>query len=161
MNKKTINGITALFISLAMISVSFTGCGRAKEDIVTNKDGSADIMAESEPDTSLPTSEEESFDEEEEVPSEEKTDEKREEDRAISDTFDQAVSYILRSGGVTPEIDYETVKYKAAERDSELQVNKKAPKEIEERLKGDKVKKIRMHRSGNGATLDFDVYTYP
>ena len=162
MDKRIINAAIAILFSIAMIVILFTGCGKAKEDIVTNKDESADIAVESEPDTSLPTSEEEIIDEEEEeAPSEEKTEEKREEGQAISDTFDQGVSYILRSGGVTPEIDYETIKYKAAERDSELQVNKKAPKEIEERLKADKVKKIRMHRSGNGATLDFDVYTDP
>ncbi len=172
MDKRMIKtGVSAVVLT-SLMAISFTGCGKTEPEVVTNKDESTAMSSEASEDISLPSVEVEEAEEVEEEEAEAVTEDEettlipeddsdRDDAQAIADTFEQAVAYINRTGGVIPEIDYNTIKYKPAERDSELQVNKKAPREIEDKLKGDRVKKIRMHRSGNGATLDFDVYTDP
>ena len=160
MNKKAVSVLT---IAVLVISVSLNGCGRGNESIVTNKDDSLIFPEEASETISLPSSEEEdlvdTLSSDEAKESEDSSAKK--EARGIDDTFEEAVAYINRSGGVTPEIDYDTIKYKAAERDAKVEVDKKAPKEIESGIKEDKVRTVRMLRSGNGATLDFTVYTDP
>lgn len=154
--------LISLTVSLALLlSFILSGCGKDDRAIVTNKDDTIKASTEESPETSLPSAEDEIAEEPENTDTEEEYNTENTKGGVVPDTFENAVSYIGRSGGVIPEIDYETVKYKPVERDPELEVNKKAPKEIEEKVADDKVKTIRMHRSGNGATLDFIVYTDP
>ncbi|MCR4590122.1 MAG: carboxypeptidase-like regulatory domain-containing protein [Lachnospiraceae bacterium] len=155
---KILSRIMAVLLTVMIIS----GCGKNGEKIVTNKDDAIRSSTEAS-ETSLPSLESDDIGEPDEDDGHENGEVStgHEEDAAISDSFEEGVAFINRSGGVLPEIDYETVKYEPAERDSELPVNKKAPKEIEQRLNDDKVKTVRLHRSGNGATIDFTVYTNP
>ena len=162
-NKKV---IVYLISGMMLISMLFSGCGKNSEKIVTNKDDAIGASTEDASETSLPSVEDDEgvIDVEEEDEDDGKGGEVstgNEEDAAIADTFEEGVAFIRRSGGVLPEIDYDTVKYEPGERDSELPVNKKAPKEVEQNIKNDKVKSLRLHRSGNGATIDFTVYTNP
>ena len=148
--------VLPIVLTVCLTGLSLTGCGRKTEEIVTNKDEAEAPSTEEASDISIP-----SVEDIEEETEEEKDAAVNDEDRAVSDSFDEAVAFIKKTGGVLPKIDYETVKYKPAERDGDLAINKKAPKEIEEGLKDDKVKTIRLIRSGNGATIDFTVYTDP
>lgn len=152
--KKSI--VLPIFLTVCLVGLSLTGCGKKDDEIITNKDESVSASTEDAWEISLPTTEEA-----EEETEEEKDSTVNDEDRAVSDSFEEAVAFIRRTGGVLPEIDYDTLKYKPAERDGDLEINKKAPKEIEEGLKEDKVKTIRLIRSGNGATIDFTVFTNP
>ncbi len=141
----------------------FAGCGRSQETIVTNKDSLSDSAEETDTGISLPfdTLEEEK---EEEMPAGEETSPETEEftaDKAKEDTFREAVAYLSRTGGKTPEIDYDTLKYAPQKRNPAKEADKRLPKEIEEKTRQDEVKAVRMLRSGNGATLDFRVYTDP
>ncbi len=150
-------------ILLGLICIMLGGCGKNTEKIVTNKDDAIKSSTEAEAETSLPSMEEteDLRDEPDEGGSDTVIIAGHEDEQAIADSFEDGVAFLKRTGGVLPEIDYETIKHEPAERDRDLAVNKKAPKEIEERAKGDKVKTVRLHRSGNGATLDFTVYTNP
>ncbi len=156
--------ITGSILILTMILTLISGCGKNDKDgIVTNKDTNADSSVEPTEDISLPSAEEEvpedddGIGEEEEIAAPAKHGPKE----AIDDTFEEAIAYINRTNGVTPEIDFDTVKYEANERTESAEVNKHVAKDIEKRISGDKKKTIRMFRSGNGATIDFTVYTDP
>ena len=135
------------------------GCGKDKETVVTNKDS----IEETDTGISLPFDSLEEEEEKEEVKEDGAAPENRDAaaSRANEDTFREAVSYLNRTGGKTPEIDYDTVKYSPSERDPKKEADKRLPKEIEDKAKNDEVKAVRMLRSGNGATLDFRVYTDP
>jgi len=153
-----------LLLILTMIVVS--GCGKnGKEDIVTNKDDVASSVstAEDAEDISLPSAEEKELDEEDEIVDDEVISQpsKHGPKEAIDDTFEEAVAYIKRSGGVTPQIDFDTIKYEANKRVENAEVNKHVAKDIEKNISEDKKKTIRMIRSANGATIDFTVYTDP
>jgi len=150
------SAILPIVLSVCLTGLSLTGCGKKAEEIITNKDEAVSPSTEEEWEISLPSDEVE-----EEEAEEEKDSSLSDEDRAVSDSFEEAVAFINKTGGKLPEIDYATLAYKPAERDGDLQVNKKAPKEIEEGLKDDEVKTVRLLRSDNGATLDFTVYTDP
>ncbi len=157
-NKK----IISVFLASLLTGMIFSGCGNNTEKIVTNKDDAVRSSTEDSDEASLPSMEDEAI----EIPEDDDRQDAEvstghEEDAAIADSFNEGAAFIRRTGGVLPEIDYDTVKYKPAERDGELPVNKKAPKEIEQRLKDDRVKAVRLHRSGNDATIDFTVYTNP
>ncbi len=147
---------------LSLVFSVMTGCADDKETIVTNKDDILRTEDDGASEPSLPAIRE---DEEEETGGDtggpitlpKVSDEKK----AVPDTFTEAVAFLNRTGGVLPEIDYDTVKYTASKRDTSKEADKRTPKEIEEAAAGDEIKTVRMHRSGNGATIDFTVNTDP
>ncbi len=147
---------------LIMISACLLwGCGKDKETIVTNRDDSKDISINTDDSISLPSFSEEEEEDVEEAEEPEAQDKAPAEARAGEDGFREALAYLNRTGGKVPEIDYDTVKYSPSKRDPKKEADKRLPKEIEDRTKNDEVKAVRMLRSGNGATLDFRVFTDP
>ena len=152
--------VWALISALALTALA--GCGDEKEKIVTNKDDILRTEDASASEPSLPSIPEDGEEEEGETNNEPITLPKvSDAKKAVPDTFTEAVAFLNRTGGVLPEIDYDTVKFTASKRDTSKEADKKAPKEIEAALAQDEVKTIRMHRSGNGATIDFTVNTDP